>query len=110
MTSALLPAVTVSVSSNPKGAYVTFGDEIRPRGKTPLTFTVPASDKEVAIEIDLPGHVEEKRKVKLTGNVDLEVALKKRSRSGSGGGTGRGTGRGTGGSTGAGDDVMDPFK
>ena len=107
-TPALGGEVTVTVMSTPKGAYVTFGDEIRPRGKTPLTFKVPASDTTVEIEVELPGHVDEKRKVKLTGNVDLEVALKKKKDSGSGRGTGKGTGKGT--SAGAGDDVMDPFK
>ncbi len=111
--------ITITVASSPKGAFVTFGDETRPRGKTPLSFTVPAADTEVDIDIELPGYVDEERTVKLTGNVDLEVALKKKSRgdsSGSSRGSGRGTSRGSGGGSSrgtggtTGDDVMDPFK
>jgi hypothetical protein len=110
--------IKVKVESNPKGAFVTFGDELKPRGKTPLEFNVPSSDSEVEIDIELPGYTKEERKVKLSGNVDLEVALNKKKSSGGGGSSGgghgssRGSGRGSGGGTGGttGDDVMDPFK
>ncbi len=112
--------VTISVVSDPKGAFVMFGDEDRPRGKTPLTFKVKSSTEEVKIAIELPGHTSEERTVKLTGNVDLEVALKKKSRDGGssrgggsrGGGSrgGGGSSGGSSGSSGTGDDVMDPFK
>jgi hypothetical protein len=117
--------VSITVVSNPKGAFVMFGDEDRPRGKTPLTFKVPSSSSDVTIAIELPGHSTEERTVKLTGNVDLEVALKKKSSrdsgssrgsSGSSGGSrgssggSRGSSSGSSGSTGTGDDVMDPFK
>ena len=114
--SAVTGDVTISVTSNPKGAFVTFGDETRPRGKTPLQFQVSAADSEVQIDIELPGYVAEERKVKISGNVDLEVALKKKGGGGGGGGSGRGSGKGSGkgtgsaGNTGTGDDVMDPFK
>ena len=110
--------------SDPKGAFVMFGDEDRPRGKTPLTFKVKSSSEEVKIAIELPGHNSEERNVKLTGNVDLEVKLKKKSRdrdsggsSSRGGGSrgggsrgGSGGGGGSSGQSGTGDDVMDPFK
>jgi eukaryotic-like serine/threonine-protein kinase len=110
--------ITVKIESSPKGAFVTFGDELKPRGKTPLTFTVPSSSTEVEIEIELPGYTKEQRKVSLAGNVDLEVSLSKKKGSGSGGSSGsgrgssRGSGRGSSGGTGGttGDDVMDPFK
>jgi len=105
----------LSVASNPQGATGLFGGKAPPPWRPPLEFTVPSSDQDVAIGVELPGYTSEERTVKLSGNVDLEVALKKKSgRSGGGktggGKTGGGKGSGTGGNTGTGDDVMDPFK
>jgi serine/threonine-protein kinase len=132
LTPAIPAEVTIRVSSSPKGAFVTFGDQTKPKGKTPIKFTVPGADAEGLITLDLPGYLSEERTVKLSGNVDLEVALNKKPRrggssggdkgssassgsgkgsgKGTGKGSGKGTGKGTGGSTGTGDDVMDPFK
>ncbi|MBE7451309.1 MAG: protein kinase [Kofleriaceae bacterium] len=121
--SAVTGEVTVSVTSSPKGAFVLFGDDPRPKGKTPLKLKVPAADAEVEISVELPGYESELRKVRLSGNVDLEVALEKKRRGGTSGtsgsdrgsgkgsdkGSGKGTGKGTG-TTVTGDDVMDPFK
>jgi serine/threonine-protein kinase len=100
--------ITVRVTSKPAGAFVTFGDETKPRGKTPFTTKVPKSDDELVIDIELPGYHDLEKKVKLNGDVDLEVALKKRSGgSGTGSGTGKGTGKGKSNCTDA--DLMDPF-
>jgi hypothetical protein len=104
--------VTVTVASDPSGASVRFGGELKPRGKTPLTFKVPRSNAQVAIEIGLPGFHDQTKTVKLSGDVDLELALKKRTapgpRPGGGkGGTGAAKGKGKGNCSDA--DLMDPF-
>ena len=99
--------ITITVASKPNGAYVTFGDEIDPRGKTPITFEVDRADAEAEIEISLSGYKDEQRKVRLNAQVDLEVALSKKSRGGGGGSSKPGSGSSGGG--GMGDDVMDPF-
>jgi len=104
-------AITITVASTPSGAWVTFGEETDPRGKTPVTFEVAKQDDDAVIEISLPGYVDEDRTVKLNGKVDLEIALKKK-KSGSSGKTGHGSSgsnTGVGGGSGHGDDVMDPF-
>jgi eukaryotic-like serine/threonine-protein kinase len=99
--------VAITVTSTPPGAFVTFGDEISPRGKTPVTFDVDAADAEVPLTLDLSGYNSESRTVKINAKVDLEVAMKKKAKSGGGGGAAR---PGGGGSTHTGgDDVMDPF-
>ena len=100
--------ITITVSSTPKGAFVTFGDDTVPKGRTPITFKVPKSDSVVVIDIELPGYHDQEKKVKLTGDVDLEVALKKRS-GGTGTGTSKGTGKGTGKPKCTDADLMDPF-
>ncbi|MBK9035779.1 MAG: protein kinase [Myxococcales bacterium] len=109
--------ISITVASSPSGAWVTFGDETDPRGKTPITFTVDKADADAIIEIDLRGYKVEERKVRLSGQVDLEVALSKArgsrpsgSNSGSGSGSSAGSSAGSGSSTGpVGDDMMDPF-
>ena len=104
---AVAKTITITVASTPSGAFVTFGEETTPRGKTPVTFEIPRSDGESTIEISLPGYHDEERTISLSGKVDLEVALKKKSRGKSGRGSGSSTD--SGGGTGVGDDVLDPF-
>ena len=100
-------SITITINSTPSGAYVTFGSETSPRGKTPITFEVPKKDADAEIEISLPGYLDEDRTVRLNGKVDLEVALKKKPR---GNKPGRGSGSSdTGGGAVGGDDGMDPF-
>ena len=70
--------VTVTVVTKPAGAWVTFGDEISPRGKTPITFEVDAADADAVLILDLPGYSPEERTVRLNAKVDLEVGMKKK--------------------------------
>ncbi len=74
--------IVVKVTTTPPGAFVTFGDEISPRGKTPISFEVDAANEEVPLILDLPGYESTERKVKLNAKVDLEVAMKKKVRGG----------------------------
>ncbi|MEZ4402326.1 MAG: protein kinase [Kofleriaceae bacterium] len=119
---AVAEKITITVASSPPGAFVTFGDETKPRGITPITFEVDKADVDAEIEIDLRGYKVEDRTVRLSGQVDLEVALeadppkKPSGRSGSSrpGGTkpsGTTPPTGTTGKPGGkvGDDMMDPF-
>ena len=70
--------IKVTVTTTPPGAFVTFGDEIEPRGKTPITFEVDAADADANLALDLSGYTSEERTVKINANVDLEVAMKKK--------------------------------
>ncbi len=102
--------VSITVASKPAGAFITFGDETEPRGKTPFTFEVDKADRDATIVVSMPGYKDEERKVRLNARVDLEVALSKKSRGGSRPGGGSGSGGGGGGSGGPlGDNPIDPF-
>ena len=95
--------IKVRITTTPAGAFVTFGDEIQPRGKTPIEFEVEAENAEATLLLDLPGYASEERTVKINANVDLEVALKKKGAARPGGGAR------SSGSDKVGDDPMDPF-
>ena len=93
--------ITVKVTTTPPGAFVTFGDEVQPRGKTPITFEVDAKDEEADIILDLPGYEQATKTVRLNQKIDLEVAMNKKG--------GRGGARPSGGSRPSGGAQSDPF-
>jgi eukaryotic-like serine/threonine-protein kinase len=102
--------VSITVSSSPSGAFVTFGEETEPRGKTPVTFEVDKVDADASIEISMPGYKDEERTIRLSSTVDLEVPLTKKSRTPGGHKSGSGSaGSGSNEPGGHGDDMMDPF-
>ncbi len=50
------PTVTVRVLTTPAGADVYLGDERAPRGKTPLTMTLPRTDRSMPVTLRLRGY------------------------------------------------------
>jgi serine/threonine-protein kinase len=92
--------IQVKITTTPPGAFVTFGDEVQPRGKTPIVFEVDAKDEEADIILDLPGYEQATRSVHLNQKIDLEVAMNKR-------GSRAGGARPSGGSRGG--TATDPF-
>jgi hypothetical protein len=74
--------VTVRVLSRPDGAAVFVGDESKPRGRTPLKFTVPKSANQVRMTLRLAGFREEMRKFVPDNNKEYDLQLRRERRVG----------------------------
>jgi hypothetical protein len=106
--------ITIVVESTPPGATVTVAGEKTPRGKTPYTFEIEASDRELELELALDGYEAETKRIALTGNTTVGVDLDKKARRGRtgkrGGTTGQaGTADEPSDSSGS-DDTLNPFE
>ncbi len=73
--------IAVRVLSRPEGAAVYFNDERKPRGKTPLNFSVRKGTGEVRVTLRLDGYREVARSFVPDNNKEYDLQLRRERRS-----------------------------
>jgi serine/threonine-protein kinase len=79
---AAVESVAVRVLSQPEGAAVFFDDESKPRGKTPLTLSVPRGTAEVSVTLRLDGYRDVVRSFVPDNNKEYDLQLRRERRAG----------------------------